>query len=170
MLYVVEMDLPDRSQEVPWHRWYVSHIRKLLTVPGYNGAQRFRALAPSASPFLAIHDVAGADVFESTEYRAVGGPQGTGQWRELMTNWHRNLYAGRECMPTVGADEVLVLLDASEGIAASLAERVTWLESVGLDRSIERRGFVVLTGQQARVHVGDAEHLHLYKPISGKIC
>ncbi len=103
MLYMVEMDLPDRSREVAWHAWYVSHIRKLLTVTGYNGAQRFRALAASASPFLAIHDVDDAGVFDSAEYHAVGGPTGTGQWQALMTNWHRNLFTGCDAMPAVGA-------------------------------------------------------------------
>ena len=169
MLYVVEMDLPDRSREAEWHLWYASHIRKLLTVPGYNGAQRFRALAPSSSPFLAIHDVSGGDVFESAEYKTVGGPQGTGQWRERMTNWHRNLYQGCDAMPTVGPGETLVLFDAQEGVAASVAGRVTWLESVGLDRSIETRGFVVLAAKEETDALADTPHAHLYTPISEKI-
>jgi len=169
VLYVVEMELPDRSQEAAWHQWYGSHIRKLLAVPGYLGAQRFRALGPTLSPFLAIHDVSGAEVFQSAEYRAVGGPKGTGQWRDRMTNWHRNLYQGCERMPAVGGDETLALCDERGGLRGPLADRVTWLDSVGLDRSIERRGFVVLTAQDESTSLDALSLAHLYTPISEKI-
>ena len=61
MLYMVEMELPDRSREAQWHDWYVAHIRKLLTLDGYFASQRFEALTPRAAPFLAIHDVVGPE-------------------------------------------------------------------------------------------------------------
>ena len=66
MLYMVEMELPDRSRLADWHAWYNAHIGKLLTVDGYDGGQRFEAVGPAESPFLAIHDVSGPELFTST--------------------------------------------------------------------------------------------------------
>jgi len=75
MLYMVEMDLPDRSREVDWHAWYRTHIGKLLTVDGYHGGQRFESLTPTPSPFLALHDVDDLAVFESDHARNFDGPE-----------------------------------------------------------------------------------------------
>lgn len=169
MLYMVEMDLPDRSRETQWHAWYESHIRKLLSVDGYHGAQRFEALAACASPFLAIHDVDDANVFDSPGYHAVGGPAGTGEWRVLMTNWHRNLFAGVERMPRVGNDERLVLVDGGAVLSARLQACVTWLDNAGLDRSIERRGLTVLPADEAETGFAQTHGVMLYRPISDKI-
>ena len=85
MLYMVEMDLPDRSQIADWHAWYAGHIATLLSVEGYYGAQRFEATTSAQSPFLAIHDVSGPELFTSVAYTSVGGPAGTGAWRARMT-------------------------------------------------------------------------------------
>src|SRR5689334_21967370 len=58
MLYMVEMDFRNPAREADWHIWYLQHIAKLIrTVPGFRASQRFRAITPSASPWLAMHDV-----------------------------------------------------------------------------------------------------------------
>src|SRR5262249_26990178 len=111
MIYMVEMALDDRAREAEWHAWYLSHIRKLLAVPGFNASQRFAALHDTPSPFLALHEVASAALFESREYRAVGGPSGTGEWQHRMSNWHRNLYEGLEATPEVAPHEFLLVVD-----------------------------------------------------------
>ena len=85
----------------------------LLTVPGFRASQRFKAIVATPSPYLALHEVASAALFESPTYRARGGPASTGEWRALQTNWHRNLLDGVEESPEVpGEAHLLVLREA----------------------------------------------------------
>ena len=168
MLYMVEMELPDRSREADWHDWYVNHIRKLLTVDGYHASQRFEALTARAAPFLAIHDVVGPELFEGTGYRSVGGPSGTGEWRDVMTNWSRNLFEGCAAMPEVGADEKLVIIDDAAKLPAAYKDRVTWLNSIGLDRNIPKRGFFTLAVDEDDAPLR-AAGLDLFKPLTAKM-
>lgn len=168
MLYMVEMELPDRSRVTEWHVWYENHIRKLLTVDGYFASQRFEALTPRVSPFLAIHDVVGPELFEDAGYRSVGGPSGTGEWRDIMTNWSRNLFDGCDAMPEVDVDKVLVVADDRAKVPDAYADQMTWLKSIALDRDIPERGFLVVAA-----HVDDAPlraaGMDLFKPITGKM-
>src|SRR5262249_57751313 len=91
MLYMVEMDFRNPAREADWHIWYLQHIAKLIrTVPGFRASQRFRAITPSASPWLAMHDVVPAAVFQSAEYRASGGPAATGEGQARAPNWYPN--------------------------------------------------------------------------------
>ena len=168
MLYMVEMELPDRSQLDEWHAWYESHIGRLLTVDGYHGAQRFEALAPCESPFLAIHDVDGPAVFESAAYRSVGGPKGTGIWRARMTNWHRNLFEGCIRMPAVAADELLALIAPDASAITSQALDVTWLDNAGLDGSIARRGVAIVKAGNDSGGLGTQDGIAWFRPISKK--
>ena len=168
MLYMVEMDLPDRSRLAEWHAWYNAHIGKLLTADGYNGGQRFEALTATASPFLAIHDVSGPELFTSNGYTSVGGPAGTGEWRTLMSNWHRNLYDGMAAMPAVADGRVLALSADGAAIPAAYAGRVQWVENVGLDGSIPRRGVLVLDAGDDGAALKGVAGVTLYCPISPK--
>jgi hypothetical protein len=168
MLYMVEMDLPDRSEIDRWHAWYDAHIVKLLNVPGYHGAQRFEAVSPTASPFLAIHNVDGPEVFESSAYRAVGGPSGTGEWRAKMTNWHRNLFVGCDDLREFGLDERLGLAGAGTALSDDLAKRVTWLSNAGLDRTIASRGLIIFAEGEDASGRDDLTDLILYRPITAK--
>jgi hypothetical protein len=168
VLYMVEMELPDRSRVSEWHDWYLSHIRKLLTVEGYFASQRFEAVTPRAAPFLAIHDVAGPELFSGAGYRSVGGPAGTGEWQQVMTNWSRNLFDGCECMPEVKPRETLVLVDDAVTLPPAYRDRVTWLCSIGLDRNIPKRGFLVLPADYETTEFRAAGG-ELFKPITEKL-
>lgn len=168
MLYMVEMDLPDRSRLAEWHDWYTAHIRKLLTADGYYGAQRFEAQTPCGSPFLAIHDVIGPDLFTSAGYKAIGGPAGTGEWQKLMTKWHRNLFRGMNAMPEMGESQMLALLTDGADVPEPFAARVAWVENIGLDGSIPRRGVLILEAGESAALAG-LDGVTLYKPITGKI-
>ena len=168
MLYMVEMELPDRSRLAEWHDWYTAHIGKLLSADGYDGAQRFEALGTCYSPFLAIHDVVGPELFTSAGYKAVGGPSGTGEWQKLMTNWHRNLFTGMDMMPELAMDQRLALLAGGAAVPDGFAGRVTWVENVGLDGTILRRGVLVLDAGESTALEGLAD-IVLYTPITGKI-
>ena len=80
MLYMVEMDFRNPAREADWHVWYLGHVAKLIrNVPGFRASQRFRAITPTPSPWLAMHDVVSGAVFDSAEYRANGGPASTGR-------------------------------------------------------------------------------------------
>ena len=169
MLYMVEMDLPDRSRVDDWHGWYAGHIGKLLTVDGYFASQRFEALGSRRAPFLAVHDVSGPELFAEARYGTVGGPSGTGEWQKLMTNWSRNLFDGCVQMPEVGADEVVVLVDDPACVPASFADRATCLTCVGLDRSIPERAFFVLRANEDRHALAGVQGIDLFRPITGKL-
>lgn len=169
MLYMVEMDLPDRSRLVEWHEWYAGHIGKLLTVDGYFASQRFEAIGPRLAPFLAIHDVAGPELFSETRYRTVGGPSGTGEWQNLMTNWSRNLFDGCARMSEVATDEILALIDDPAAVPAAFADRATRLTCVGLDRSIPERAFFVLSANEDRHALEGVAGVDLFRPITGKL-
>ena len=93
MIYMVEMALIDLTRRSEWDDWYLGHMKTLISIPGIQATQRFEALAPHASPFVALHQVTGPEVFTSDAYRAKAGPEGTGEWRERMNNWHRNVLA-----------------------------------------------------------------------------
>ena len=71
MIYVVEMDFRNPAREADWHAWYLEHATRLIRdVPGFRATQRFRALTATPSPWLALHDVASPEVFESAAYKA----------------------------------------------------------------------------------------------------
>ena len=125
MLYMVEMDLPDRSKIDAWHAWYEMHIRKLLALPGFHGSQRFFSLTATASPFLAIHHVDGPQFFDSEAYKKVGGPTGTGEWQSRMTNWYRNLFDHPGGWPEVAmADRLAVVPGCAIAGVISLTRNV----------------------------------------------
>ena len=169
MLYMVEMDLPDRSREAEWHRWYENHIRKLLGVEGFNSSQRFQSLTPTSSPFLAVHNDDGPEVFESASYRAVGGPSGTGEWRGLMTNWYRNLFDGLTELPEVEQNEKLVVIEDGSQPLPQRAADVTWLSVTGLDRSAGRRGILILKASEEPAAYDGLEGVRIFAPITAKL-
>ena len=74
MIYMVEMALIDLHRRAAWDAWYLAHMRVLISIPGIQATQRFEALAPHPSPFIALHQVAGPEVFTSGAYRAKAGP------------------------------------------------------------------------------------------------
>lgn len=140
MIYMVEMALIDLARRAAWDAWYLDHMKKLISIPGIQATQRFESVTPHASPFVALHQVTGPEVFTSDAYRAKAGPSGTGEWRERMNNWHRNVLSGMEETPDVPMDGALVVLEDN----AAAPVPVRWIESVGLDRSVARRGLAVL--------------------------
>src|SRR5947209_4603610 len=96
-------------------------------------------------PLALSREVESAALFDSEAYRSRGGPASTGEWRQLQTNWHRNLLDGLDETPEVPIDAHLLVLRDALGIPAvpgGLA--VSWLRGVGLDRTIEECGLAVL--------------------------
>jgi hypothetical protein len=171
MIYMVEMDFRHPEREADWHAWYLAHIRTLLTVPGFRASQRFQAIVDGTpSPYLALHEIASADMFASPAYRARGGPASTGEWQALHSDWHRNLLDGLDQTPNVPADAYLLLLrDVHDGnLPASVESR--WLHCVGLDRTVAECGLAVVRNPVPFVPLSLRDRrVRLYRPITDKI-
>jgi hypothetical protein len=166
MLYVVEMDFVAPGRQAEWDAWYLEHLHVLLSVPGFHTAQRFVCLTPWRAPWLAIYSVDAPEVFESAPYRARGGRDSTGEWKPLMRNWDRNVYAGLERAPAVGVGQVLLLADADPASVHGLDVDFSWLDAVGLDRTVTRRGLAVVDAALGhRLVRTPMETVRAYRPV-----
>jgi hypothetical protein len=167
MIYMVEMALLDTARRTEWDAWYVAHQHRLLSIPGFRASQRFEAIHAAPAPFVALHEVDSPEIFTGPTYRAQAGPSNTGEWQTKMGNWHRNLFVGVDHTPDVPMDARLVVVE--DGTSA-LPDRlsVKWMEAVGLDRSVHRRGLVVMpaaTADQLVVTQG----LRVLRPIGPRL-
>lgn len=89
---------------------------------------------------MALHEVDSPATFTGPTYRAQAGPSNTGEWQTKMGHWQRNLF-GVDHTPEVPMEARLVVMEEDAG-GPALTDRVsaTWMEAVGLDRSVRRRG------------------------------
>ena len=162
---MVEMALLDTARRAEWDAWYVAHQHRLLSIPGFRASQRFEAIHAAESPFVALHEVDSAEIFTGPTYRAQAGPSNTGEWQARMGHWHRNLFTGMDHTPDVALDARLVVVEdgaAVEGLP------VRWMESVGLDRSVKRRGLAVAPPATADRLVG-GQGIRVLKPIGPRL-
>lgn len=170
MIYIVEMDFRDPAREHDWHTWYIEHTAKLVrNVPGFTASQRFRSLTTTKSPWLAMHEVAGPDVFESAAYKANGGPASTGEWKDRHTNWVRNLFDGWDETPDVAFDQHLVMSEGNAKVPDAIAGRMTYGTSAGLDKTSQRRGIAVLNPGELRASMFGIDGVRIFKPITPRI-
>lgn len=157
MLYMVEMDFRNPAREADWHIWYLQHIAKLIrVVPGFRASQRFRAITPTASPWLAMHDVVSADVL-STVPAGVRLPR------------YRNLFDGIDSTPEVPPDAHLLVSEGDAHVPGPVGARITRLASVGLDRSSESRGIAIIAAGRLTAGLFDLPGVRILKPISPRI-
>ena len=168
MIYMVEMALLDTGRRVEWDAWYVAHQHRLLSIPGFRASQRFEAIHAAESPFVALHEVDSPNIFTSSPYRAKAGPSNTGEWQSKMGHWHRNLFSGLDHTPDVPMESRLVVVE--EGGASAVAGHVAvqWMEAVGLDRSVPRRGLAVMPPATADGLAG-TPGLRVLKPIGPRL-
>jgi len=171
MIYMVEMDFPHPERLQEWHAWYLAHIRVLLTVPGFRASQRFEAVVGTHLRYLALHEVESAALFESEAYRSRGGPASTGEWRQLQTNWHRNLLGGLDATPDVLAGAYLLVLREASGIPdVPGGLEIRFLDVVGLDRTIEQYGLAVMNDPAPVLELARRDsRVQVYRPITEKI-
>lgn len=168
LVYMVEMALLDTARRAEWDAWYVSHQHRLLSIPGFRASQRFEALHAAESPFAALHEVDAGDIFTSAPYRAKAGPTNTGEWQHRMGNWHRNLFTGLDHTPDVPMDARLVVVEESGRSAMRGSAAVQWMEAVGLDRSVKRRGLAVMPPAAADPLIG-VPGLRVLKPLGARL-
>ena len=161
---MVEMALLEPGRRADWDAWYVAHQHRLISIPGFRASQRFEAIHPADSPFVALHEVDSAALFTSPEYRAKAGPTNTGEWQTKMGNWHRNLFT-EEHTPDVPMDARLVVVE--DGADPGLPN-VRWMDAVGLDQSVRRRGIAIVAPAAAEPLV--AKHgVRVVKPIGPRL-
>lgn len=99
---------PDMDWEDDFNHWYdTHHIPVRLAVPGFLGAQRYRD--PDRPTYLAIYEIASAEVLKSAEYQKVRAqPNAKTAWMlSNVQNYSR--YLGNEigeirCQDGVGAE------------------------------------------------------------------
>jgi hypothetical protein len=168
MIYMVEMALLEPDRRAEWDAWYLAHQHRLLSIPGFHASQRFEALHLAASPFVALHQVDSPELFSRPGYRTGGGPTNTGEWQMKMGNWHRNLFAGLDATPDVPLDARLVIVEDVADAPALERLAVTWLETVGLDRSVPRRGLAVEPPAVADPLIG-LPHVRVLRPLGPRL-
>jgi hypothetical protein len=170
VIYIVEMDFRNAAREHDWHVWYLAHTAHLVrSVPGFTGSQRFRCITESMSPWLAMHEVAGPQVFESKEYRSGGGPTSTGEWKDQHTNWHRNLFDGVRETPNVLPDQHLLMAEGDAALPQSYEPKAIRLACIGLDRTSQRRSIAVVPAGGLTASMFDMPGVRIFKPITPKI-
>jgi hypothetical protein len=168
LIYMVEMALLVPERRAEWDAWYVAHQHRLLSIPGIHASQRFECIHPAASPFVALHEVDGPEVFATNDYRASAGPGNTGEWQDKMSNWHRNVFRGLDHTPDVPMEARLFIVE--RGAAGPLPRDVIlrWLESVGLDKSVRRRGIAVVPPASADLLAG-TPGIRVLKPLGERL-
>jgi hypothetical protein len=170
VIYMVEMGFPHPERLAEWHDWYMQHIRVLLMVPGFRASQRFEAVVDNPSPYLALHEVASAELFQSEAYRNRGGPGSVGEWRLLQTNWHRNLLDGLGETPEVPSDGYLLLLRDALDVKLPAGIAVDWLRGVGLDGTVKECGLAVLLDAGMVLELARRDQrMRVFRPISHKV-
>ncbi len=168
MIYMVEMALLDTARRAEWDAWYVAHQHRLLAIPGFRASQRFETIHPTESPFVALHEVDSPDIFTGPCYRANGGPNNTGEWQAKMGHWRRNLF-GADHTPDVPMNARLVVVEEGGGPRLPGHMSVRWMEAVGLDRSVSRRGLAVMPPATADRLIGTLD-IRVLKPIGARLC
>ena len=168
MIYMVEMALLDAARRAEWDAWYVAHQHRLLAIPGIHASQRFECIHIAAAPFVALHEVDGPQVFTSDAYRRQAGPSNTGEWQARMANWHRNLFRGLDHTPDVPMDARLVVVERNCERALPRDADLRWLEAVGLDQSVRRRGIAVMPPDQADLLAG-TPGIRVLRPIGARL-
>ncbi len=164
MIFMSQSGLSDPGREQEWDAWYVEHLRIMVTVPGISSAQRFKTVSRGYSPSLAMYTIASPDVFGDPYYQSV---RGMGEWLPLIDKQHyrRNLFEGLDTAPDVSDDCVLIVADR-EGPAELPGLTLTWLKTVGLDRSTPYRGIAVVMRTAAEAFTGYS--VGVYRPVGAR--
>jgi hypothetical protein len=134
--------------EPAWHEWYTGYLQKLLSVPGFGSAQRFKAINETPHRFLAMYSVKSAEVYESQSYKNIGGGGSqSARFHGDYQLWTRNLFEGAEAVPVVNEGQCVYALDSdSPDRKLPFAQSPLWLKSVGLHQTTHYRAVVVLDG------------------------
>ena len=166
MIYTVECNFNNPSEETRWNNFYSSDkLPALISVPGFLTSQRFKAQTYNCPSYLAIHTITRVDVLTSIDYREKGGGN-FARWQHFITEWHRNVYEGIEMAPNVVEKEYLLLCSSSPDQLQQLKLTPFALNAVALDRFPEFRWLATIDG----IEIGNIiralpKEVHLYEPL-----
>jgi len=169
MIYTVECSFADPALEAEWDDFY-SRIKlpALISVPGFRSSQRFKALTSGCPVYLAVHTVEGPEVLVSDAYRQKGGGN-FARWQHLITDWHRNLYAGIDLAPGVGDGEHLLLNRTGPESLQQSGLTPLALRAVGLDREPEHRWMARLDSDGGQVADRLPSDIARYRPLGQQL-
>ena len=149
MIYMVDHIFANPQTEPAWHEWYSGYLQKLMSVPGFGSAQRFKAIDETPHRFLAMYAVESAAVYESQGYKNIGGGGSqSARFHGDYQLWTRNLFEGANEVPVVNEGQCVYAFDSDtpdrklpfvQSVQAPL-----WLKSVGLHQTTKYRAIVVL--------------------------
>lgn len=174
MIYMVDHVFANPQTEPAWHEWYSGYLHKLMSVPGFGSAQRFKAINETPHRFLAMYSVASADVYQSEGYKAIGGGGSqSARFHGDYNLWTRNLFEGANDVPVVKDRQWVYALDsATPDRVVPFGEKPLWLKSVGLHQTTPYRAVVVLdaaTLETARAKAAGAGFFYTpFTPRLGK--
>ena len=164
MIFMSQSGLTDPGRNADWDIWYVEHLRIMASVSGIESAQRFKTVTPGYSPSLAMYSMESAAVFDDPYYLSI---RGLGEFRAIVDTryYRRNLFAGLDLAPAVGAGQVLLVWDVPAPRSGSGFD-FAWLEAVAVDKSTPFRGIAVIAAQESG-NVPDASGIARYVPATG---
>lgn len=165
MIYVVEIDFSDAGHEAEWNAWYMTHLPKMVQVPGILTAQRFKAANRTSHAYLALYTAEASEVFLSDAYRDNGGAGVASlRWKAFITR-RRTLYAGVERMPEVSPDGRVLLTGAAPTFDAS---NVLFgdLHRIALDEAMPERRIAVSRAADVDIGLAEASGIGVFAPIS----
>lgn len=138
---MVEMHYPLDEDRAAFNDFYAKHVSMLLTIDGFETAQRYECQHETAAPFLASYRLRDEQVLERETYTARAGRNSVDPaFRAKMTNWDRNLVRGALPDMDVAPDGWLALIDRLSLDSAALPFGFTAMEVIGLDATITERG------------------------------
>jgi hypothetical protein len=165
VIFTSQSGITDARRRADWDDWYLGHLTAMAAVPGIGSAQRFAALDDGPPPSLAMYSITAPDVFDSEIYLET---RGMGPWKALIDARHykRNLFEGLDVAPSVPPDAILLVADRA--VPEPALPALTWLRTVGLDRSTPVRAVAVLADLPAARHLAAAigGPVALYRPIT----
>lgn len=164
MIFMSQSAITTLERESDWDRWYIDHLRIMVTVPGVSSAQRFKTTTPDYPRSLAIYSVASADVFNDPYYQSI---RGMGEWLELIDRryYRRNLFDGAERAPGVNVVQVLLVADRDAPEDGLAGVEWKWLRCVGIDRTTPYRGIAVVD-KAAAERAAAAGNIAPYAPVT----
>ena len=152
---MVEMHYPATEDRARFDEFYARHISMLLTIDGFQSAQRYECTHETRSPFLAVYRLRDPGVMESENYTSKAGRNSVNPtFRAKMTNWDRNLVQGDIETLDVGDTGLMVLIDRHGDDSPPLPNKFTPLKIIGLDSTIAERGVLIGGGAAPEAQEG----------------
>jgi hypothetical protein len=93
-IYAVRCNFTEPTLEDEFNDWYINeHSDKLLALPGFRAATRYRAVGLDDSVrYLTIWTLDRPDALESAEYRAARGGTWPQRYEAHIADWSRTVY------------------------------------------------------------------------------